>query len=389
MENIVVRKAILSTVAADGDNVLNVAASGAYPGACIVCVDHAVDPVAELLPPITKGTCSRATKLASQAEVVQMGVIGLDQEVITASTRYKIGIGNLETKYEGHSTLLGVYAYTSPAVLTGNAATDRTNVYTVLNTKINNHSNNNVASYLMYKVAFTTGSSFLPQIGETFTQATSSATAVLAAIVVTSGNFTATTAAGTAYFYSNSGTWVADSKVSTGGTSTAEITTAALQTCEGLVLIDDTGYFPAWPGIRKGVSTIEVTEGFDTAQVDVGERTTDTTLLVAGIGWLRSKVGVYSHGIGSRMLQDVPTWNLEKTQRTSGEPGFVLNAAPDAAKVYTIFRIFVDVSPTDNVLTSYGKAGPFIYELYADESNGTNLTNLEGGLETALGVTIA
>ena len=80
---------------------------------------------------------------------------------------------------------------------------------------------------------------------------------------------------------------------------------------------------------------------------------------------------------------------MEKTQRTSGDPGFILNAAPIAGKTYTIFRIVVNVNATDNVLTHYGKYSPYVFELYADESNSTNLGNFETALEAALGVTIA
>jgi len=397
MENVVIRKAILNTVAASGGNVASVAAAGAYPGAAIICADNSANPLAEILPPITKGTCSGATKIASNAEVRQLAVIGMDTEVITASTRYKIELGSIQAKYESHSQLLGTYAYTSPAVLSGSAQTDRSNVYTVLNTKINNKSKNHVMSYLLYKVAFTLGGNAsgsagtdLPVVGTTITQTTSGVTAVIAAVNVTSGTWDGDDAAGDIYLYNVSDvtSWLATSTASTWGTN-GTLTTAASIAINGLAILDDAGYFPAWPGIRKGKSEVLVSSGFDTAKVDIGLRSTDTALTGGAIGVFRGTVGEYSNGIGSRMALDVPTFNLEKTQRTSGDPGFILNASVVTTKNYTLFRIFVDVHPTDNVLTHYGKVGPYVYELYADESNSTNLGNFETALESALGVTIA
>ena len=389
METVVIRKAILNAVAASGANVADVAADGAYPGAVVVCENKTANPLKEFLPPITKGTCMGATKQGSQVEVVQIGVLGLDEETITASTRYKIELGNFQEKYESHSKLLGVYAYTSPAILSGNAQTDRENVYTVLKSKINSDSHNNVTAYLLKKVAFTTGSTALPQVGEVFTQATSNATVKLAAIEVTSGTITGGDAAGTAYFYELTGTWSANALVSTGGTSGGKITTHAALSVSGLVIVDDAGYYPAYPGTRKGKSSLYATTGFDDAKFDVGVRSTDTTLAVGGTGWLRGRDALYSMGIGSRMLSDVPSFTEDKNKKVSGSAGFILNALPDASKTYTRFRISVNVNPTDNVLTHYGKIGPYVYELWADESNSTNLNNFESALENALGVTIA
>lgn len=391
MENVVIRKAIINTLAATGGNVADVAAAGAYPGACIICADNSANPLTEYLPPISKGTCVRATKLASQAEVVQIAAVGMDLETIVASTRYKIEILCPKEKYMSQHREPSVYAYTAPAILSGTAATDRLNVYTVLMNKINADSINNCAAYLMYKVAFTTGSTALPQIGETVTQETSGVTAKIAAVEVTSGNFTANNAAGTIWLYDFSaiGSWSAASKTLTGGTSTAVVTTNAALTHTGLVVVDDSGYFPASPAQRKGANSVQLTQGFATAKVDVGQRTADTTLLVGGTGLLRGRKAVYSNGIGTEMLTHIPAFHADKQDYVSGDAELILNAAPVAGKTYTLFRIVINGFPIKEVLTGWSENGEYVYELYADESDSTNLTNFETALESALGVTIA
>jgi hypothetical protein len=388
METVVIRKAIINTLAAAGGNVANVSASGAYPGACIVCTNNALATLVEYLPPITKGTCVRATKEASQTEQVQISVLGMANEVIVSSTRYKIEIGCPKDKYMSQHKEPSVYAYTSPAVLSGTPATDRLNVYTVMAAKINNDPYNNCTAYLMYSVAFTGGATALPVIGETVTQATSLATAKVAAVEVTSGNFTATTAAGTIWLYDVAGTWDSASRTLT-GTSTAVVTTAAALVQTGMVIVDSAGYYAASPSQRKGANSVQITAGFTTAKVDVGQRTSDTTLLIAATGILRGRKARYSNGIGSEMLARVPAYHADKLDYVSGDAELILNAAPDATKTYTEFRIVVNGRPIEEVLTGYEKVGEYVYILYADESSGANLTNLETGLEAALGVTIA
>jgi hypothetical protein len=75
-----------------------------------------------------------------QAEVVQVVTIGTTTPTITASTRYIIKVGNTSKKNEGAQDNYRTYAYTSPATLSGNAATDRSNVYVALAALINGDS---------------------------------------------------------------------------------------------------------------------------------------------------------------------------------------------------------------------------------------------------------
>jgi len=387
MENVVIKKAIINTLKASGGNVKNDSASGAYPGAIIICDDNSADPILNLLPPIRKGTVVSCTKIASAAEVVQIAFIGRLAETIVASTRYKVVIGQLSRTYEGQTEDLDQYAYTSPAVLSGTAATDRANVYTVLAAKINAYASNNVVAYVVYSVAFTGGTTALPQVGELVTQETSAVTARIAAVDVTGGTITGTNAVGTIYLYNFSAvaSWSAAAKTLTGGTSGFVCTTnAALTAGAGLVVVDDAGYYGPRPNSKRGPSYVAVTEGFDTATVEVGT----ATLAVGTTGMVIGRFPTLSQGIGTRMLQDVPSFSPDKTALVSGEAGFILNEAPVSGKTYTTYIIQVDEKPSDTNIDNRTQGLAYWFYLYADESNGTNLGNLNSGLQTALGVTI-
>lgn len=387
METTVIRKAIINALGASGANVKDDAASGAYRGATIICDDNTASPLVNLLPPIPKGSVIRAVKIASSAEVVQIGVIGIDVETIVASRRYKIELGSAAETYEGQVRGMFRYAYTAPAVLSGNAETDRLNVYTVLASKINAKPENKVTAYLLYKVAFTGGVTALPQIGETVTQETSGITAKIGAIQVTSGTITGTDAAGTIWLYNFSAlaSWSSASKTLTGGTSGFVCTTAAaLTTGAGLAIVDDAGYFSARPNSKRGPSWIGATEGFTAAISEIGI----ATLAVGSTGELIGRSATISQGIGSRMLLDVPVFNPSKEVLVSGEADMVLNAAPDASKTYTTYILVVDEKPSDTNITGYTKGGPVNYVIWVDESNNTHLGNFNSALQSSIGVTI-
>lgn len=386
METTVIRKALINTLAADGGNVKNDSASGAYRGACIICELDTASPIVNYLPPIAKGACKSAVKLASAAEVSQLAVIGFDVETIVAATRYKIEIGSNQETYEGQTRGMFRYAYTSPTILSGNAETDRANVYATLVTKINNHVDNKVTAYALYKVAFTSGATALPVVGETVTQTTSNVTAKIAAVEITSGNFNGGTAAGTIWLYNFSAvaSWSAASKTLT-GTSTAVVTTnAALTTGAGIAILDDAGYYGAAPNSKRGPSWVSCPEGFATAHVEIGT----ATAVITTTGILAGRAAVISQGIGTRMLLDVPTFTPSKEVLVSGNAGFILNMAPIAGYTYTTVIMVVDEAPSDTNITGYGKQAPVNYIVWVSEGDGTNLTNFLSELATALGVTI-
>jgi hypothetical protein len=393
------KKAIINTLAASGGNIAIQPAAGALPKLSYICSNdasnHAGTPWAPvglptaILPPITGGTVVAVQKTLSAAEVTQIAIFGRATETITASTAYKLKIGTTLEKYEGKIKGIDVYAYTSPAVLSGTSQTDLDNVMTVLVGKVNNRTSNHITAYLMYKVAFTLGTStgdvalnFSP--GDTVTQQTSAATAKVAAVVITAGTLAADNAAGTIYLYNITGTWSAAAKTLT-ATSTTEIcTTNAALVIQGIVVVDDAGYYPAVPSNRKGPSTYFVAGGFTSAVFEVGVSTATTAATVAG----RSPVlGV---GIGSRLLQDVPQFNADKTDFSTGNPAFVLNDTPDAAKTYTRLDILFTAPVVKEVLDSSVAIVENIWTLWIQEDAGlTNHATFLTALASATGVTIA
>ena len=401
MKTLVWKKGIINTLGASGANIGIQVASGSLPKLAYICDAAAsssgatsytwLGGVASLFPPIPYGQVVKIEKLLSVAEVRQIAVLGVDTETITASTRYKLLIGNQMERQEGAKSMLQTYAYTSPAVLSGNAATDRANVYTVLAAKINDRTNF-VTAYLMYKVAFTLGSStgdakktFV--VGTQVTQSGSSVTAYVAAVEITSGTFAGDDAAGSIYLYnfSDVASWDATAQTLTGVTQTTEhVHTAAAVVVQGIVIRDDAGYYPSNPSVRRGPSTVMTANGFTAAHVDVGVLTTTTEANAIGLA------GVVSMGQGAHLLTDVPNMNVDKTDYASGDPSFQLNAVPDATKTYTQLNIHVKPDQVREVLEGNELPGSFIYTLWIQEDGGlTNHATFLTALATATGVTPA
>ncbi len=393
MSRTVIRKAIINTLKSGGGNVKDVSADGPFPGQCIICEDNSASSIANILPPFEKGSVTRAYKVASQAEVAQIALVGRADETVVADTRYQIILFNNAVK-EGQKQTEYIYNYKAPATLTGTPATDRYNMYYDLVNKINAKAYNKVGAYLVHKVAFTAGQTALPQVGETVTQETSGVTAKIAAVSVTSGTINATTAAGYIWLYdvSDTSSWLSASKTLTGGTSgfvcTAAVDiTASANKGQGMVIVDDGDYFPARPsGASRGKTGVMLTAGFTgtDATVEIGT----STLAVDSTGVLYGRTGVYSRGIGSRMSQNTPVFAPDGETIVTGEADQILNEAVDTTKTYTEFHIIEDAKPSSSTLTGYSKNEDIHYVLYANESNSGYLTALESAIESALSVTI-
>lgn len=385
METIVVKKGIINVAAAAGANVKVDAASGAFRGQTIICEDNTISPPVEILPPIPTGACIYGIKQDSQAEVRQVAMVGRTAETVVAATRYRIEIWNGQ-KLENETRESFKYAYTSDAVLSGNAATDRVNVYTALANKINAHAANGVIAYVVSSVAYTTGSTAVPIVGEIVTQLTSGATAIITAVVQTSGTITGTDAAGTVYLSLLTGTWSSASKTITGATSGAVMTTAAALTAgAGLAIVDDAGYYAARPKGGRGISAVSLTQGFTAAEVEVAA---STIAVGAATGLAVGLPGQYSFGIGTRMLQNVPVFTPDGVQIVTGEADWQLNAAPLAGTTYRAYWMQIDEKVAGGVLTGYSMNSPYWVVLWVNEDSGdTNVDAFETALEAGLGIT--
>jgi len=352
----------------------------------------------EVLPPIPVGACIAITKHGSQAEQRQIVFIGKPtgtvavpvRETIVASTKYKILINHQSETQNTSDKPVGIYATPAPAVLSGTAATDRLNIFTILASKINAHVNNHVEAFLVYSVAFTGGVTALPVVGETVTQLTSNVTAKVAAVWVGSGTITGTDAAGIIFLYDFSAiaSWSSASKTLTGGTSGFVCTTAAvLTTGEGLVIVDDAGYFPAGEAaVREGACEVFLAEGFQVYSPQNGQ---DNTLTVGVIGFVSGLPALYSRGIGSDILARMPVYDITGNLVRGDANLSKLNEDPDTTKTYTTFYLTIRRN-TDIAQLGHpgGSPADMIYALLVSEGDPTDLGQFEVQMESDFALTI-
>jgi hypothetical protein len=342
-----------------------------------------------VLGPIPYGKTVRYIATDPQREVRQTVLIGgATVEVVAASTRYRVEIWNYESDYEGKQQGPQIYAYTSSAALSGDAFTDRTNVYTALVNKINAYAGNNVTAYGLVKASYTGGTStgdaatnFV--VGETVTQETSGYTAQVAACSISSGTFAADSAAGTIWFYnrSNTASWLTTAKTLTAaGTAAATTLTPATTNCvvtvtnattytyQGIVVVDDAGYFTSHKS-RGGINRVSLTAGFATATA---------TVLIAG---------QYSIGIGTDMLALRPVFDIGGQALVAGDLqyDFVDGTLPVAGQTYE--RIVIEVADGDeDAIDARKVASTKKYVLWFNDSSHADYTH---DLFTALDTVIA
>jgi hypothetical protein len=342
------KKALITPLAAGG-NVLTDSAARLWH----IVKTALVTQYDDVLYPIPfEATVRKSFKLASVAETRQMVALGQTAETILASTRYRVGINNMFLKDQSAAKNEMVFAYTSPAVLTGSADTDRYNVWYALAAKVNAYTTDNVEAFLMHKVAFTSGNSGtsatafstasgtnVVTYGSPGVQTTGGATFKVAACT-TSGVFTGA-ATGTMYIYdiktsagvSDPTAFIASAVNTVTDPITAENITftvaVAVTQGQGMVVVDDAGYYSQITG-RTGISTVTLDEGF----------TTSTAVIQC--------IGVYSRGIGTDMLAIVPVFDrfgADIVNDVDGDqymPGFT----PAAGTTYTKCMLVYDV-PVD------------------------------------------
>lgn len=308
------------------------------------------------------------------AEVNQLVIVGADvtPEVIAAATRYKIEVGNPDDKYESYRSFPVAHAYTSPAVLSGNAYTDRTNVYTALVNKANSYANNNVTAYGITVADYTLGGSvgdaaagFI--IGENVEQETSGETAKVAKYTITSGTFATDNAAGKIWLYdiSDHAAWLTTAKKLTAdGTVAATtllrgstnliitVTNATTYHYQGIALVDEAGYFTSSIA-RPGANWVGATQGWSTSVAEVAISS------------------VYSMGIGSVMAQLVPRYDYSKQDAITGflEYELVNNDSFDITKTYKKYVITM-ADGDENALSADREAALKEVTLYADFGDG-------------------
>ena len=339
-----------------------------------------------VLGPIPYGKTVRYIATAPQREVRSTILIGgATVEVIAASTKYSIDIWNPDSTYESMRRKPMRYSATSPAALSGDAGTDRLNVYTSLVGKINAVDFNYVTAYGLTKFTYTGGSSVGDAatnyvIGEVVTQETSGITWQVAACSIATGTFAADNATGSLWLY-NPSTLTAfetGAKLMPAAGTTAATTLAPAKTnctCtatfvahyQGIVVVDDAGYFIAKG--RGGVNRVAVTAGFATA--------TATSIIN----------GQYAIGIGSEMLQRLPIFDIGNQAVISGtlEYDFQGGVLPVSGQTYE--KIVIEVKDGDEDALDGRKVETLKhYILWFNDSSHSDYT---GDLTTALDTVVA
>jgi len=361
--------AFLNTVAAAGANVLDDTVAKHY----VICSDNTADPVSQILPPIPYGKIISVDYITSNAEVTKIALVNTSAtlfETIVASNRYKIQVAEHFADVGTIKPRIGIYAYTAPAVLSGNAITDRLNVYTALINKINNHAAATYSASRTILVPFTGGSSVGDAftnftVGEVVTQTTSTVTGKVAKCTISTGTMFGDDAAGYLWVYDISDYDTLDvttNRVWTGTTTSIVVTgtAASIKTVAGITIIDDTGYYTS--NLSRGGVTNVGLDGFDSDVVTI------------------TREGEYADGIGSVLTAQYPVYTRDRRDVVSGQD-----------KLHSIFDVPVTTKNYTKCIVSYkggvpetqaGMAGDIAqeYVLYADESNGTTLAALKVAL---------
>lgn len=337
----------------------------------VVCLDNTVDPLVNVLPRIPKKSVLKIDYQASQAEVRRIHALGhTADEVIVANQTYRVIIGHIDGKYE--SARRGTekrYASKAPATLSGTAATDRSNIFTDLVSKINNDYMNYGTGYLMSKLTVVGAAGLTSGItaGDTIFQGANLGAATWTAkIAYVDPNWSA--AAGQVIcVYDETGTFAVDAEINK-LTATAITNVAggdhARVAAQGLVFVDDAGYYISPNELRPGKSVLWE-QGFSTAVVGI------------------TLQGAYSIGIGTDLLALKAVFNLRKNKVLSGDAEFKFNIDPIAGKTYELAVITVKADETE-ALSQNSDSRTFQYHLYMDETTAEYVTELKAALNGML-----
>ena len=374
------KKGMINTVLATGKNVAIDDTHG-YVGKN-ECSDgsggtYAVTSAPEaVIPPIEKGKVLDVQKISATAEVTQIGVIGINPETIVAGEPYRIFESFVgKTKESDSRGNENIFTAVAPAALTGDADTDRLNIYTELASKINNYGKSNLTAKLLTKVEVTAaGNLDEVTVGTKVFQTDDDEDAATFAGYVA---YVPDSWSGSVelYLYDVTGT-LNDSTdnslqvgdyVSGDGSTLEDISTdveAVATSGQGLILIDKSGYFWNPSTISRGGASVLWTSGF----VD------DEIVIV--------RDAVYAQGIGSVIAKFLPQYSLDKRNALTGDHELVfLGDDLDTSKNYDV--ILVKVAPSVDVegISQMTKNMEVVYELYVDNSTGANVTALVTALE--------
>lgn len=262
--------------------------------------------------PILKGDVRSVSVQAAVVEVVQEYTVGgAVVPVVTASTKYQLKVGNTDTVQQGTHNQLQYIGYTSPAALSGTAATDRHLMYLQMASQITANPATWATGYALITITQTNTAAFAEN--EIVTQSVSGAVGIN--LKTSSGGAAGTT--GTLTLGVISGTFTSASATLTGSiTGTASATAATVTTGVGLRILDDANYFYPQTS-RGGVNTVLLTLGW----------TTPSTMGVV------TTAGVISYGQAAYLTRMIPVL-AKDGNLASGQWEMATNNAPVTAQSY-------------------------------------------------------
>lgn len=299
------------------------------------------------LPPIDVNEYVGFAETAAVAEAVQVITLGqASTPTIAASTVYQLRVGNPRKQREGFNKQLTPIGYTSAAVLSGDAAQDRQNVYQGLASAINNLNSKgglDMVAYDLVEVAYQAQTSNFA-VGETVTGGTSGAQGIVIADADAGATGTLTLGMiGTTQFVD---TEALSSPGGGDGTVNGAPTVGV-----GLRIEDTGGYYNPDPSENLGPSIVLATSGFTAADLVV------------------TQAGVISHGQGADLQQRTEALNSTDNNFTSpAEYGFPAGFL--AGNQYALFIIEVDKKLNVDAKTNSGGIKRLRYAVWADENVG-------------------
>jgi hypothetical protein len=315
---------------------------------------------AQVIPPIPKGRIMSISFKESVVEKQQYVLVSDDAETIVAAKRYAISMQFPKDRPEGSTHDFRNFAVEAPATLSGNAVTDRANIYDALNNKINayvpTHTKAKLANVINTKstgartitagtlIYLKTPGTFVGMVAKTVVAGADTTDLALLVIPI-SGTFPS---GGTDIFclVSNSGTEI-------NKTSTAYVLK------QGLVIYDEAGYFATKGRLGRGSAPTIFTRGFNYA----------VSLMQAHS---------YSNGVGDDMLANTPEFNQTFQGVDRGDFDNQYVTMPIAGTRYTEYTVKVLGGGIPDAIDGRSADIPIEHILYVKEGTpGTAMANFK------------
>lgn len=302
-------------------------------------------------------------KTASQIEIPATALIGVKNDgtakSIANSTRYSVEVINAERTFQSKKYPRMVYSYTTPSENSTMAM-----IVAALVSKINAHTGNGCKAYAAKKIVITGTGAIVPPKGRVVYQGSAGSETWTGIVLHTYSTGAWAAASSVLIVAETSGTFQSGTAINYAG---AAITTTAAATVTeniGLGIVDNGDYYTG--EIKVGPNSFLALNGFASAD---------------GVSYNQSGPGQLAIGIGDIMLKNVAIFSRDKRDLFQGKYEDVFDEGmPVAGKTYDIVLLTIqNETPDQNQQVPYK---PTHYEIYVENSNSTNVTNLVAALKS-------